>query len=64
MYSIDTIGIFLIYGLGLMISYNFGKNHSKQNYFKLVRRLHLNYRDAMKPKSKLLSSLFDMENLS
>jgi hypothetical protein len=64
MLSLDTIGILLIYGLGLMISYNFGKNHSKQIYFKLVRRLHLNYRDDMKPKSKLLSCLYDIENLS
>jgi hypothetical protein len=63
MYSIDTIGIMLIYGLGLMISYNLGKNHSKQRYFELVRRLHLNYRDEMNPRSLLLFDLFDMEKL-
>ena len=64
MYSIETIGIFLIYSLGLMISYNLGKNHSKQHYFKLVRRLHFNYRDDMNPKSQLLSGLYDLEKMS
>ena len=63
MYSLDTIGILLIYGLGLMVSYNLGKNHSKQHYFKLVRRLHLNYRDDMNPRSLLLSGLYDIEKL-
>ena len=61
MYSIETIGILLIYGLGLMISYNHGKNYSKQHYFKLVRRLHLNYREVMNPRSLLLSGLYDIE---
>ena len=63
MYSIDTIGILLIYGLGLLISYNFGKNYSKQHYFKLVRRLHLNYREVMNSRSLLLSDLYDMDKL-
>ena len=63
MYSIDTIGILLIYGLGLIISYNFGKNYSKQHYFKLVKRLHLNYKDEMNPRSLLLSGLYNMEKM-
>ena len=63
MYSIDTIGILLIYGLGLIISYNLGKNYTKQHYFKLVKRLHLNYKDEMNPRSLLLSGLYDMEKL-
>jgi hypothetical protein len=61
MYSIDDLGILLIYGLGLVISYYLGKNHSKQRYFELVRRLHLNYRDEMSTVSTLLSELPDME---
>ncbi len=63
MNSINTIGILLIYGLGLILSYYLGKNHSKQRYFKLVRRLHLNYKDAMNPRSLLLFDLYDMEQL-
>jgi hypothetical protein len=63
MYPIDTIGLLLIYGLGLIISYNFGKNNSKQHYFKLVNRLHLNYKNEMNPRSLLLSGLDDMEKL-
>jgi len=63
MSSIDTFGILLIYGLGLIISYNLGKNYSKQHYFKLIKRLHLNYRDEMNPKSLILSGLYNMEKL-
>ncbi len=64
MSSINTIGILLIYGLGLVLSFNLGKNHSKERYYKLVRRLHLNYRDDMNPRSQLLSGLYDLEKMS
>ena len=61
MVSINSIGFLLIYGVGLLVAYNVGKNNSKERYSKLIRRLHLNYRDDRLTKSSLLSDIPDIE---
>ena len=62
MASINSIGIVVIYGIGLITAFYLGKNHSKERYSKLIRRLHLNYRDEMITKSSLLSGIPDIED--
>ena len=59
--SINSIGYVIIYGVGLLVAFYLGKNHSKERYSKLIRRLHLNYRDDGLTRSSLLSDIPDIE---
>ncbi len=61
MVSINSIGYVIIYGIGLLVAFNIGKNQSKERYSKLIRRLHLNYRDDRLTRSSLLSDIPDIE---
>ena len=61
MVSINSIGYALFYGISLLVAYNAGKKHSKDHYSKLVRRLHVNYRDTSITKSSILSDIPDIE---
>jgi hypothetical protein len=61
MVSINSIGYVIIYGIGLLVAFYIGKNHSKERYSKLIRRLHLNYRDDRLTRSSLLSDIPDLE---
>ena len=61
MATINSIGFLIIYGFGLLVAFIIGKNHSKERYSKLIRRLHLNYRDDRLTKSSLLSDIPNIE---
>ena len=61
MVSINSIGYVIIYGIGLIVAFYTGKNRSKESYSKLIRRLHLNYRDDGLTRSSLLSDIPDIE---
>ena len=61
MVSLNSIGYVLFYGISLLIAFYAGKNQSKDHYSKLIRRLHVNYRDASITKSSLLSDIPDIE---
>ena len=61
MVSINSIGYVIIYGIGLLMAFYTGKKHSKESYSKLIRRLHLNYRDDGLTRSSLLSDIPDIE---
>jgi hypothetical protein len=62
MVSLNSVGLTVLYGIGLIIAFNLGKRHSKERYSKLVRRLHLNYRnEKLATKSFLLSGIPDIE---
>ena len=61
MVSINSIGYVIIYGIRLLVAFYTGKNRSKESYSKLIRRLHLNYRDDGLTRSSLLSDIPDIE---
>jgi len=58
---VRAIGYTLFYGISLLVAYYAGKTQSKDKYSKLIRRLHVNYRDASITKSALLSDIPDIE---
>ena len=58
---INSIGLVIIYGIGLIVAFYIGKNSSKEHYSKLIRRLHVNYRDDSLTKSSILSEIPDIE---
>lgn len=60
--SLTSLGMILLYGMGLVIAYNGGERRMKQRYMKLIRILHIRYKKDINTQSDLLSDLYDIED--